>query len=118
MAIFKFLFKFFKMSGFVVVMVLISYVVTSITYYSLKKENKVEDPIEIIHTEYFECINIYNKENISLNIKLKKECEEKDLVTYAYAYFDLYQEEIYLYVLEENKIVCISKYQEAIILKK
>lgn len=118
MAILKFLYKFFKISGFVVVLTFVAYVITSITYYSLRKENSVQEQIEIIHTEYFECINIYNKDNISLNIKTKKECEDLDLVAYAYSYFDMYEEEIYLYVLEENKIVCVGKNQEVIILKK
>ena len=117
MTIFNFIYKLFKVLGAIVILIVFSYLITSITYYSLDREIKEEYPIHIMHNEKINCIDIYNKEYISINIEIEGEYSEEYLVAYAYSYFVSYQKEIYLYLIDENKIVCVGKNEVAKVVK-
>ena len=118
MAIFKFIYKLMRVIGVIFIVVAISYIGTAIVYYSTNKEKDTIYPIEIIHSDKINCIDIYNKDNISINVEVEDSCSDETLASYALTYYECYQKEIYLYVLTQNKIVCVSKNQEVTILKK
>jgi len=108
MTFFVKLYKIIKIIGFIVLLVMGSYILTSVVYYSLNKEKEIKYPISIIENEYIEVIDIENKEVIILEVELKEETKKEYLIAYSLTYFDIYNKEVHLFVINKNFIVSIG----------
>ena len=108
MTFFVKLYKIIKIIGFIVLLAMGSYILTSVVYYSLNKEKETKYPINIIENEYIEVIDIENKEVITLEVELKEETKKEYLIAYSLTYFDIYNKEVHLFVINKKFIVSIG----------
>lgn len=115
MAIFNFLYKLFRTLGFLVLLFVFSYVITSVTYYSIKTDSTNEETILNIHSDKLHCIDIYNKEYIAINVKTKKEVTNEYMVAYAFSYFEMYDKEVHIYVVDKDYIVIVGKEERGVV---
>ena len=117
MAIFSFVVKWMKGIGFVFILFVSSYLLTSITFYS--KGNKEEQyEIEPYYINGVEIDNLVNQKYIQIDVRLKEDLSNEILVAYAYSYFDEYEKEVHIYIIEEEKIVVINKNEKGIVKKE
>lgn len=97
MKVFKSFFKIIYSVGFILFLVIISYIIASFSYYSHEVgENKIEEFTIIDNDKTFK---ISAKNEYYITIEMKSEKKEKDeiIINYALDYFDKYKMEIYLY---------------------
>ena len=109
MTIFIKLFRLIKAAGFVIILFCFSYLITSTIYYSRDHEISKYDSIDIFVEDNIEVIEIVNGEYISIDVRLKKELNEKYLIAYTLTYLDKYQKNIHLYVVDKNMIINVGK---------
>lgn len=108
MTIFYYLLKVIKGIGFVFILVIGSYVLTSLVYYS--KENKEElNYIEPYNIDIIEIENIKNTKYIQIDMNIKESKSDEFLIAYALTYYDGYQKEVYLYIREGNIMVVVGE---------
>lgn len=117
MTIFIRLFKFCKSVGLIIVLVVTSYVLTSIVYYSRKHPIESYNKIELIEDSYIEVIDQRVTEYITLDVSTKKEIRDEYLIAYALYYKDITNKDIHLYVVDKEKVVNVGK-TEIYIIKK
>ena len=108
MTFFVKLYKIIKILGFIILLFMGSYLITSVVYYSLNKEKETTYPINIIEDECIKIIDIKNKEQITLEVELKEETKKEYLIAYSLTYFDIYNKEVHLFVINKNFIVSIG----------
>lgn len=108
MTFFVKLYKIIKILGFIILLFVGSYLITSVVYYSLNKEKETTYPINIIEDECIKVIDIKNKEHITLEVELKEETKKEYLIAYSLTYFDIYNKEVHLFVINKNFIVSIG----------
>lgn len=97
MKVFKSFFKIIYSVGFILFLVIISYIIASFSYYSHEVgESKIEEFTIIDDDKTFK---ISAKNEYYVTIEMKSEKKEKDeiIINYALDYFDKYKTEIYLY---------------------
>lgn len=97
MKVFKSFFKIIYSVGFILFLVIISYIIASFSYYSHEVgESKIEEFTIIDDNKTFK---ISAKNEYYVTIEMKSEKKEKDeiIINYALDYFDKYKTEIYLY---------------------
>ena len=97
MKVFKSFFKIIYSVGFILFLVIISYIIASFSYYSHEVgESKIEEFTIIDDDKTFK---ISAKNEYYITIEMKSEKKEKDeiIINYALDYFDKYKTEIYLY---------------------
>lgn len=97
MKVFKSFFKIIYSVGFILFLVIISYIIASFSYYSHEVgESKIEEFTIIDNDKTFK---ISAKNEYYITIEMKSEKKEKDeiIINYALDYFDKYKTEIYLY---------------------
>lgn len=97
MKVFKSFFKIIYSVGFILFLVIISYIITSFSYYSHEVgESKIEEFTIIDNDKTFK---ISAKNGYYITIEMKSEKKEKDeiIINYALDYFDKYKTEVYLY---------------------
>ena len=97
MKVFKSFFKIIYSVGFILFLVIISYIIASFSYYSHEVgESKIE---EFTIIDNYKTFKISAKNEYYITIEMKSEKKEKDeiIINYALDYFDKYKTEIYLY---------------------
>ncbi len=97
MKVFKSFFKIIYSVGFILFLVIISYIIASFSYYSHEVgESKIEE-FTIIDDD--KTLKISAKNKYYITIEMKSEQKEKDeiIINYALDYFDKYKTEVYLY---------------------
>lgn len=97
MKVFKSFFKIIYSVGFILFLVIISYIIASFSYYSHEAgESKIEEFTIIDNDKTFK---ISAKNEYYITIEMKSEKKEKDeiIINYALDYFDKYKTEVYLY---------------------
>ena len=97
MKVFKSFFKIIYSVGFILFLVIISYIIASFSYYSHEVgESKIEEFTIIDNDKTFK---ISAKNEYYITIEMKSEKKEKDeiIINYALVYFDKYKTEVYLY---------------------
>lgn len=97
MKVFKSFFKIIYSVGFILFLVIISYIIASFSYYSHEVgESKIEEFTIIDNDKTFK---ISAKNEYYITIEMKSEKKEKDeiIINYALDYFDKYKTEVYLY---------------------
>ena len=97
MKVFNSFFKIIYSVGFILFLVIISYIIASFSYYSHEVgESKIEEFTIIDNDKTFK---ISAKNEYYITIEMKSEKKEKDeiIINYALDYFDKYKTEVYLY---------------------
>ena len=101
--------KVMKVIGFLIILIGISYVITSVTYYSYNNEERKVYPIDVFDYEGIQVINIENKEDIIIEVTINKNVNNEKLIAYSFYYLDIYNKEVHLYVINQNTIVVTGK---------
>lgn len=114
MTFFVKLIKIFKSIGFVFVLFVVSYVLTSLVYYSNVERISKREEIEIIECEHIEIINVEDVGYINIDINKGENISNEALVAYAFSYYDLKGKEVYIYIYEEETILAVGKNNFAI----
>ena len=97
MKVFKSFFKIIYSVGFILFLVIISYIIASFSYYSHEVgESKIEEFTIIDNDKTFK-ISAKNEYYITIEMKSKKKEKDEIIINYALDYFDKYKTEIYLY---------------------
>lgn len=117
MTIFIKLFKVFKAIGFAVMLFSVSYLFTSLVYYSRNHETEEIKKIEIIQDKNIEVIDQKVKEYIILDVKLKKQVNDEYLIAYTLSYKDIHNKEVHLNVVDKEIVINTGK-TEILMLKK
>ena len=109
MTIFIKILKFFKATGFIVTLFLISYLFTGTIYYS---RNHIKDELNLVEIIEDKNIKIIDQKDIGyivLDIEAKGNVSDEYLVAYALSYKDKYSKEIHLYVVDEEIVINTGK---------
>ena len=97
MKVFNSFFKIIYSVGFILFLVIISYIIASFSYYSHEVgESKIEEFTIIDNDKTFK-ISAKNEYYITIEMKSKKKEKDEIIINYALDYFDKYKTEIYLY---------------------
>lgn len=97
MKVFKSFFKIIYSVGFILFLVIISYIIASFSYYSHEVgESKIEE-FTIIDDDKTLKISAKNKYYITIEMKSEKKEKDEIIINYALDYFDKYKTEVYLY---------------------
>lgn len=97
MKVFKSFFKIIYSVGFILFLVIISYIIASFSYYSHEVGESEIEEFTIIDND--KTLKISAKNEYYITIEMKSEKKEKDeiIINYALDYFDKYKTEVYLY---------------------
>ena len=117
MAIFSYVLKWIKGIGFVFILFLFLYVLTSIIYYSSDAKEK-DEYIEKYNVEEIEITYLINREYIQIEVELKEDVSNECLVAYVFTYYDKYGKEVYMYVRDNNLLVSVTKNEIGLIKEK
>ena len=97
MKVFKSFFKIVYSVGFILFLVIISYIIASFSYYSHEVgESEIEEFTIIDNDKTFK-ISAKNKYYITIEMKSEKKEKDEIIINYALDYFDKYKTEVYLY---------------------
>lgn len=97
MKVFKSFFKLVYSLGFVFLIVIISYIIASFSYYSHEVGTSSFDDIVLFENDKIIEISAKNSNYITLEIETKEKQSSEFLINYALNYFDKYKKIIYLY---------------------
>lgn len=95
---------------------MISFFVVSFVYYDHKNEEIEYQTLVVYQQEDINTFNAYfKKDNLFILIKLKKVKPKEYLLDYAYHYYTIYQNNIYLEAENGNTLSYVNVNQEGII---
>jgi hypothetical protein len=101
--------KVIKIIGFIVLLCFVSYLGTSVIYYSRDHTTVKRENLKLIEDVNIEVIGCSVCEYISLDIKVFKYLSDEYLIGYALNYKDIYNKEVHLYVVDKEMIVNTGK---------
>ena len=117
MTIFIRLLKIMKTIGFIVVLFFISYLMTSVAYYSRNHSEDRAYSIELIDDKNIKVIEQKGNEYIVLDIETTNIVTDEYLIAYCLSYSDKYNKEIHLNVVDKEIMINTQK-NTIFILKK
>lgn len=117
MTIFIRLLKIMKTIGFIVVLFFISYLMTSVAYYSRNHSEDKAYSIELIDDKNIKVIEQKGNEYIVLDIETTNIVTDEYLIAYCLSYSDKYNKEIHLNVVDKEIMINTQK-NTIFILKK
>lgn len=95
---------------------MISFFIVSFVYYDHKNEEIEYQTLEVYQQEDIDSFNAYfKKDDLFILIKLKKVKPKEYLLDYAYHYYTIYQNNIYLEAENGNTLSYVNVNQEGII---
>lgn len=110
MKVLKKLFEFTSYIGFVLFLFLLSFLISSLFFFS-HELNTINRSVvdEIYQSEKIEKINIYGEEQICIEVWFDDNIEYNEVIEYAYHYYDVYQLPVQLIDYTNLYIITISK---------
>lgn len=117
MTIFIYILKIIKGIGFIFILFVVSFLLTSVNYYSKEQKTDNYQEIEIIKNNNFKVLEAKENENVIIELRIVNDVKNEYLIAYCMGYEDIYNKEVNIYVVEENIIVKVEQ-GRAVLLKK